>query len=162
MIFFLSVFNTPSRPDRLVDDECYPYIAGQNMCKIRRLDDLETARCRLPSSGLRKNLYRVGPAYSLNNETDIMIEIFESGPVQGILVAQLTFSRSYSECIYISIVFFHAATMRVYRDFFSYSRGIYRHTAASRSEPAGFHSVRLIGWGEERIGYENVKYWVCI
>lgn len=28
-------------------------------------------------------MYRVGPAYSLNNETDIMIEIMESGPVQG-------------------------------------------------------------------------------
>lgn len=53
------------------------------------------------------------------------------------------------------------ATMRVYRDFFSYQGGVYRHSAASRnSEPSGFHSVRLIGWGEERVGYEVIKYWV--
>lgn len=54
----------------------------------------------------------------------------------------------------------HAATMRVYRDFFTYHRGIYRHSAASRAEPSGFHSVRLIGWGEERNGYDVTKYWV--
>lgn len=39
--------------------------------------------CQLPTKVPRDHLYRVGPAYSLNNETDIMIEIFESGPVQG-------------------------------------------------------------------------------
>lgn len=49
-----------------------------------------------------------------------------------------------------------AATMRVYRDFFTYGGGIYQHTRASRSEPTGFHSVRLVGWGEER----GTKYWV--
>lgn len=46
--------------------------------------------------------------------------------------------------------------MRVYRDFFTYGGGIYQHTRASRSEPTGFHSVRLVGWGEER----GMKYWV--
>lgn len=51
--------------------------------------------------------------------------------------------------------------MRVYRDFFTYQGGVYRHSAASRnSERSGFHSVRLIGWGEERVGYEVIKYWV--
>lgn len=50
--------------------------------------------------------------------------------------------------------------MRVYRDFFTYEHGIYRHSAASRSEKGGFHSVRLVGWGEERTGYEVTKYWV--
>lgn len=39
--------------------------------------------CQLPTKVPRDHLYRVGPAYSLNSETDIMIEIFESGPVQG-------------------------------------------------------------------------------
>lgn len=52
--------------------------------------------------------------------------------------------------------------MRVYRDFFTYQRGVYKHSAASRSEPSGFHSVRLIGWGEERLGYTVTKYWVNI
>lgn len=52
------------------------------------------------------------------------------------------------------------ATMRVYRDLFVYKEGVYRHTAASRSEPSGFHSVRLVGWGETRHGHETTKYWV--
>lgn len=50
--------------------------------------------------------------------------------------------------------------MRVYRDFFSYRRGIYKHSAASRAEASGFHSVRLVGWGEEYTGYAPTKYWV--
>lgn len=58
--------------------------------------------------------------------------------------------------------FYFSATMRVYRDFFSYQRGIYRHSAASRSDPSGFHSVRLLGWGEEHNGYNVEKYWVCL
>lgn len=40
--------------------------------------------CELPTKVPRDHLYHVGPAYAiLNNEDDIMIEIFESGPVQG-------------------------------------------------------------------------------
>lgn len=50
--------------------------------------------------------------------------------------------------------------MRVYRDFFSYRHGIYKHSAASRAEASGFHSVRLVGWGEEFTGYSLTKYWV--
>lgn len=50
--------------------------------------------------------------------------------------------------------------MKIYRDFFSYESGIYRHSAASRAEPTGFHSVRLIGWGEERSSFTTTKYWV--
>lgn len=50
--------------------------------------------------------------------------------------------------------------MRVYRDFFAYKGGIYTHSAASRSDQGGFHSVRLVGWGVEHNGYESTKYWV--
>lgn len=32
----------------------------------------------------------MGPAYSLNNETDIMIEIMNNGPVQGIMLMLLS------------------------------------------------------------------------
>ncbi|XP_037043347.1 uncharacterized peptidase C1-like protein F26E4.3 isoform X2 [Bradysia coprophila] len=119
----------------VVDDDCFPYIAASNKCKVRRTDTLASAGCRLPTKVRRNHLYRVGPAYSLNNETDIMIEIMESGPVQ--------------------------ATMRVYRDFFAYKEGIYTHSAASRSDQGGFHSVRLVGWGVERNGYETTKYWIA-
>jgi hypothetical protein len=39
-------------------------------------------QCDLPFNG-RETLYKMGPAYSLNNETDIMWEIYHYGPVQG-------------------------------------------------------------------------------
>ena len=50
--------------------------------------------------------------------------------------------------------------MRVYRDFFAYKEGVYKHSAASRADEGGFHSVRLVGWGVERNGPETTKYWV--
>lgn len=70
----------------LVDDECYPYSAEASRCKIRRTDTLSSAGCKLPQKVPRDHMYRVGPAYSLNNESDIMAEIYESGPVQGMRV----------------------------------------------------------------------------
>jgi len=61
---------------------------------------------------------------------------------------------------------FFAATMRVYQDFFVYRSGIYRHSRSaihdSDSEPS-YHSVRIIGWGEET-SYRGppIKYWVSL
>lgn len=46
--------------------------------------------CKLPSNQ-RESLYKMGPAYSLNNETDIMWEISTYGPVQGLLFDALYF-----------------------------------------------------------------------
>lgn len=122
----------------LVNEECYPYIAAKNVCKIRNSDTLITANCEPPATVNRTEKYRMGPAVLLNNETDIMMEIKEGGTVQALL--------------------------RVYRDFFSYKSGIYRHSAAATpaDERAAYHSVRLIGWGEELVGYERVKYWIAI
>lgn len=68
---------------RLVNDGCYPYTAAPNQCRVHRDSTLSSLGCELPAKVPREHLYRVGPAYSLNNETDIMIEIMESGPVQG-------------------------------------------------------------------------------
>lgn len=65
------------------------------------------------------------------------------------------FLRCFEHICYLS-----TATMRVYRDLFVYKEGVYKHTAASRSEASGFHSVRLVGWGETRHGHEITKYWV--
>ena len=76
----------------------------------------------------------MGPAYSLNHESDIMWEILHYGPVQ--------------------------ATMRVYQDFFLYSTGIYSRSSFGADERSGFHSVRLIGWGEKHDGVNTIKYWV--
>ena len=47
--------------------------------------------------------------------------------------------------------------MRVYHDFFHYQRGVYRRSSFGDNEKIGFHSVRLIGWGEENDG---TKFWV--
>lgn len=116
----------------VVDENCYPYTAERTTCKIRHNKSLRAAGCRQSYYSERDEFYTVAPAYSLNNETDIMVEIMNSGPVQ--------------------------ATMYVYRDFFSYSGGVYRKSAATRGGPRGFHSVKLVGWGEERYGD---KYWIA-
>jgi len=117
----------------VVDQDCYPYVGRRDTCRMHHQRRSLTANgCARPVEVDRDEFYTVGPAYSLNNETDIMAEIFHSGPVQ--------------------------ATMRIYRDFFAYSGGVYRHTAANRGAPTGFHSVKLVGWGEEHGG---VKYWIA-
>lgn len=51
------------------------------------------------------------------------------------------------------------ATMKVYQDFFLYRSGVYHH---SGNGPSGYHSVRIIGWGEDDTQRESVKYWVSI
>ncbi|XP_067630310.1 tubulointerstitial nephritis antigen-like isoform X2 [Eurosta solidaginis] len=118
----------------VLEDKCYPYTGRRDSCKVRRggRRSLSSYGCLPSGISDRDEFYTMGPAYSLNNETDIMAEIFHSGPVQ--------------------------ATMRIYRDFFAYSGGVYHHTAASRSSPTGFHSVKLVGWGEEHNGD---KYWIA-
>lgn len=70
---------------RIVNEECYPYRAASNVCKIRNKDTLITAGCTLLAGRQREEMYRVGAAIALQNETDIMLEIRESGPVQGII-----------------------------------------------------------------------------
>ena len=47
--------------------------------------------------------------------------------------------------------------MRVYHDFFHYKSGVYRRSSFGDTDKVGFHSVRLIGWGEENDG---TKFWV--
>lgn len=116
----------------MLDESCYPYAGQRDTCKVHHKSrSLSANGCRPAAEIDRDDLYTVGPAYSIRNESDIMAEIFNSGPVQ--------------------------ATMVIYRDFFSYSGGVYRHSAASRNSPTGFHSVKLVGWGEE---HDGVKYWV--
>ncbi|KAK4885881.1 hypothetical protein RN001_002152 [Aquatica leii] len=118
----------------LVDERCYPYVGHDETCNIPKKGNLYTARCTPPFNVGRKEKYKVGPAYRLGNETDIMFEIMESGPVQ--------------------------ATIKVYHDFFSYRRGIYKHTNFSPEDRTGYHSVRIVGWGEETDYYGQVqKYW---
>ncbi|XP_055379803.1 uncharacterized peptidase C1-like protein F26E4.3 [Condylostylus longicornis] len=119
----------------VVNEECFPYEAHSSHCRTYGIKSLRQMGCHSSGKVDRDHFYSTGPAYSLNNETDIQIEIMRSGPVQ--------------------------ATMRIYRDFFSYGGGIYRRSAANRDHDHGFHSVKLIGWGEERHAYQTTKYWIA-
>lgn len=76
-------FNIINSPDRLVDKECYSWTGKNDQCRLRKRSNLKAAGCRNPPNPLRTELYKVGPAYRLGNETDIMQEILTSGPVQG-------------------------------------------------------------------------------
>ena len=66
----------------VADEDCYPYEASVGRCRSKRNDNLRTLQCQLPNNH-RESFYKMGPAYSLNNETDIMWEIQTYGPVQG-------------------------------------------------------------------------------
>ncbi|KAL1115135.1 hypothetical protein AAG570_007166 [Ranatra chinensis] len=74
----------------------------------------------------------MGPVYRVVTEEGIM-QIMSNGPVQ--------------------------ATMKVNPDFFMYSGGIYKCIVLPGSSESGFHSVRIVGWGEERQGRKPIKYW---
>ncbi|XP_022913750.1 uncharacterized peptidase C1-like protein F26E4.3 [Onthophagus taurus] len=117
----------------LVDNDCFPYKGTNEKCPFPRSGNLKTARCAQPTNEFRTDRYMVSPAHRVANESDIMYEIMHSGPVQ--------------------------ATMKVYHDFFSYQGGIYKHTDLTDNDRTGYHSVRIVGWGEE-YSYSGVqKYW---
>lgn len=119
----------------LTDEECYPWTGRNDKCRIhKKIRKLQDVGCHKPANPLRTELYKVGPVYRLGNETDIMQEIMLSGPVQ--------------------------ATIKVYQDFFTYKSGIYKHSRSSELYRTGYHSVRIIGWGEEQIHRSPVKYWL--
>ncbi|XP_046738484.1 tubulointerstitial nephritis antigen-like isoform X2 [Diprion similis] len=119
----------------LVDEDCYPWTGAKEQCRFPKRITFDQTRCRRPAGSTRKELYKVTPSYRLGNETDIMHEIRMSGPVQ--------------------------ATIKVYPDLFVYKSGIYRHSPRVESSRTGYHSVRIVGWGEEILSYgPPVKYWV--
>lgn len=118
----------------IVDEACYPYHGKDEKCRIPKRASLLNAHCGpQPAGSKRKEMYRVAPAYRLGNETDIMYEIQQNGPVQ--------------------------ATMKVYQDFFSYRNGVYRHSMLSTLHRTAYHSVRIVGWGEDRTTFPPKKYW---
>ena len=63
-----------------------------------------------------------------------------------------------SRCKLCTFILF-SATMAVYKDFFVYESGVYsRSQFSSGITPLGYHSVKIIGWGEET----GTPYWVII
>ncbi|XP_063833591.1 tubulointerstitial nephritis antigen-like [Ostrinia nubilalis] len=113
----------------LVDEDCYPYEATASACKLRKHRTLQEEGCR-PAVPRRTQRYKVGPPGRLQKEKDIMLDIMQSGPVHAI--------------------------MSVYQDFFHYQDGIYRRSMHGNNQLKGLHSVRIVGWGENR----GEKYWI--
>ena len=52
--------------------------------------------------------------------------------------------------------FLPTALMEVYSDFFVYESGVYHRTNVINPQETGFHSVKVIGWGQEN----GIPYWV--
>jgi len=50
--------------------------------------------------------------------------------------------------------------MKVHQDFFMYQSGIYRYTGLGEARQVGYHSVRIVGWGEDSYRQTSSKYWV--
>ncbi|CAG7731847.1 unnamed protein product [Allacma fusca] len=126
----------------VVDESCYPYESGvtgtTGNClisrKIKSLRELNQCRVSNQLSG-RSELYRSQPAYRISpKESDIKYEIMTFGPVQ--------------------------AVMNVPADFFMYRGGIYRKSGLRTGERVGYHSVRIVGWGEEFHEGRMAKYWL--
>jgi C1A family cysteine protease len=65
------------------------------------------------------------------------------------------------ECRVNHVYLLSTATMWVYPDFFVYNKGIYRKSQFIDESAKGFHSVRLIGWGEESFNGRAEKYWIA-
>jgi len=133
------------RRSGVVNDECYPYVSGLTgkveKCKVSRRSNLMSMGCQLVNAATgddaseaprrRKSLFKTPPAYRIAPlEFDIMNEISGRGPVQ--------------------------ATMKVYHDFFLYKSGVYRYSGLADAQQAGYHSVRIIGWGHD----QSSKYWI--
>ncbi|KAG8291693.1 Tubulointerstitial nephritis antigen-like [Homalodisca vitripennis] len=122
----------------LVPDECYPWVGQRTSCTVSKKADKKRTMARCASGNTMRPLHRTGPAYRISTEPEsIMHEILTSGPVQAI--------------------------MRVSQDFFSYRSGVYRCGPLSRNRnPSAnnFHSVRIVGWGEESQQGRLVKYWI--
>ncbi|XP_052256555.1 uncharacterized peptidase C1-like protein F26E4.3 [Dreissena polymorpha] len=125
-------------------EACYPYTSGVNgkngTCLAR---DLQRDRwCPAGRQTRDKLIYEATPPYKISSSVkDIMAEIEMNGPVQ--------------------------ATFRVQDDFFMYRSGVYKYSrtgsvsAFQEDDRMLYHSVRIIGWGEEVISQRLVRYWLC-
>lgn len=130
-----------------VEDTCYPYKSGVSMkaepCLLSRTSIRPGTQVKCPPGANTQSsmVYQTSPPYRIpSNEKEIMKEITDNGPVQ--------------------------ATMEVKEDFYMYKTGIYRHSLPAsllppNHQPSGFHSVKIVGWGEEYIHGHRHKYWIC-
>ncbi|KAF0298867.1 putative peptidase C1-like protein F26E4.3 [Amphibalanus amphitrite] len=127
----------------VAEAECYPYESGstqtKGMCRTPRRSrsphELTCTNGTRVSLG-RRDMIGMQPPYRIaSEEQDIMHELYHSGPVQAI--------------------------MQVHEDFFAYRTGVYRVTGLRSSSRTAYHSVRILGWGEETGDRgQQVKYWI--
>uniref|UniRef100_A0A224XK56 Putative papain family cysteine protease n=1 Tax=Panstrongylus lignarius TaxID=156445 RepID=A0A224XK56_9HEMI len=130
----------------LVKEECYRWTGDNNRCYLPKHKGATSAACIDDGRRSKTKLYYTSPVYRIaSDQYQIMKEIKDNGPVQ--------------------------ATMDVFRDFFLYESGIYscpanykRSQGYSFSPPIkdypGYHSVRIVGWGEKVISGNLIKYWI--
>ncbi|XP_015906715.1 tubulointerstitial nephritis antigen-like isoform X2 [Parasteatoda tepidariorum] len=127
------------RKKGITTGNCFPYTGREDTrCPF---NNGVKGKVRCPS-GAQDELYYNTPPYRVGpKEEEIMREIYFNGPVQ--------------------------ATYRVNSDFFLYKSGVYHHVESLVANlPQSFrqqdwHSVRIIGWGEETVDGKRIKYWVC-
>jgi hypothetical protein len=158
---------------RTVPESCYPYeeAAGyedkdstSNICRIPKSSHFNVVKALGSCDAIlkRKAMFRTQPAYKVGRrntndfprrrEMDIMFEIQKHGPVQG-----LTESKDLNEDSVVFNLALISAMMEVFSDFFHYKSGVYQKTNLANPNESGFHSVKIIGWGEEN----GIPYWVC-
>ncbi|XP_010362155.1 tubulointerstitial nephritis antigen isoform X4 [Rhinopithecus roxellana] len=134
----------------LVSHACYPLFKDQNAtnngCAMASRSDGRGKRHATkpcPNSVEKSNrIYQCSPPYRVSsNETGIMKEIMQNGPVQAI--------------------------MQVHEDFFHYKTGIYRHVTSTNKESEKYrklqtHAVKLTGWGTLRGAQgRKEKFWIA-
>ncbi|XP_072498596.1 tubulointerstitial nephritis antigen isoform X1 [Notamacropus eugenii] len=134
----------------LVSHACYPLFKDQtfnnNGCDMASRSDGRGKRHATkpcPNNVEKSNLiYQCSPPYRVSsNETEIMKEIIQNGPVQAI--------------------------MQVHEDFFHYKTGIYRHINSIKDESEKYknlrtHAVKLTGWGVLRGAQgRKEKFWIA-
>ncbi|KAI0232799.1 putative peptidase C1-like protein F26E4.3 [Lamellibrachia satsuma] len=130
----------------VVSEACYPYESGDTSqaghCRLRQPVTHSRARVLCPSNGrTTSKVFQASPPYRISpNEREIMKEITVNGPVQ--------------------------ATMLVKEDFYMYRSGVYRYSMpadylAPNHRRTGFHSVKIIGWGNDYSSGRPLKYWLC-
>lgn len=128
----------------IVSDDCFHYTSGDTKktgtCPLpKTLQALKEAKC--PQEGVPIKVFQSTPPYRISpKEEEIMKEIMENGPVQGV--------------------------MEVKEDFYMYRSGVYRHSLPAEYLPenqrqTNFHSVRIVGWGIENSNGHPLKYWLC-
>ncbi|XP_029342962.1 uncharacterized peptidase C1-like protein F26E4.3 isoform X2 [Acyrthosiphon pisum] len=118
----------------LVTEECYPWDGRATDCAVSNQRSNNNLIVTCPRSAKTSPLRRVGLMYRVATEEGIMYEIMNWGSVQ--------------------------AMMKVSKEFFMYESGVYKCSKLDLGSKTGYHTVRIVGWGEEQQNGRTVKYWI--